>query len=132
MHATPDGPVILVVPAEPSFLRLVRLVVSALAADLGFDFEQVEDLRIAADELVSVLIGATFASSPVSVTLTTDGDVLSLAAIAAAGEETTADLDPLASQIVEAVVESFTVQVTADVVSVGFRSRSPGGAARVA
>lgn len=47
------------VPAEYSYLRVLRLTVSSLAADLAFDIEEIEGARAAVDELASVLIGAT-------------------------------------------------------------------------
>jgi serine/threonine-protein kinase RsbW len=45
------GDVRLVVPASPEYLRLVRLTAAGLASRLGFTFDEVEDLRIAVDEL---------------------------------------------------------------------------------
>ena len=35
----------------PEYLRLVRLTAAGLASRLGFTFDEVEDLRIAVDEL---------------------------------------------------------------------------------
>jgi hypothetical protein len=46
-----DGVVTLEVPAKPRYLRVVRLVASACATDAGFDIDDVEDVRVAADEL---------------------------------------------------------------------------------
>ena len=43
--------VTLEVPADARYLRVVRLVASAYAADAGFDIDDVEDVRVAADEL---------------------------------------------------------------------------------
>ncbi|HET9772294.1 MAG TPA: hypothetical protein VFS16_15475, partial [Acidimicrobiia bacterium] len=47
----------LVVPASPEYLRLVRLTAAGLASRLGFTFDEVEDLRIAVDELCFHLLG---------------------------------------------------------------------------
>lgn len=47
------------VPAEYSYLKVLRLSVSSLAADLHFDIEEVEAARAAVEELSSALIGAT-------------------------------------------------------------------------
>ena len=54
---TRGGDVRLVVPAEPEYLRLVRLTAAGLASRLGFTFDEVEDLRIAVDELCFHLLG---------------------------------------------------------------------------
>lgn len=47
----------LAVPASPEFLRLVRVTGTGLASRMGFTFDEVEDLRLAIDELCFALIG---------------------------------------------------------------------------
>lgn len=47
----------LAVPATPEFVRLARVTAAGLASRLGFTFEQVDDLRLAIDELCYALIG---------------------------------------------------------------------------
>ena len=47
----------LAVPATPEFLRLARVTATGLASRLGFTFDEVEDLRLAIDELCFALIG---------------------------------------------------------------------------
>jgi hypothetical protein len=51
----PDA-VELVVPASSTQLRMCRLVASGVASGAGLDVDLLEDLRIAVDELCSVLI----------------------------------------------------------------------------
>ncbi|MEO7836062.1 MAG: hypothetical protein ABIS21_00290 [Acidimicrobiales bacterium] len=46
------------VPATPEFLRLARVTASGLASRLGFSYDEVEDLRLAIDELCFILIGS--------------------------------------------------------------------------
>ena len=58
-----DGDVRLVVPATPEYLRLVRLTAAGLASRLGFTFDEVEDLRIAVDELCFHLLGGAGATN---------------------------------------------------------------------
>ena len=48
----------LAVPASPEFLRLVRVTGTGLASRIGFTFEEVEDLRLAIDELCFAIIGS--------------------------------------------------------------------------
>jgi hypothetical protein len=50
--------VTLAVPAMPEFLRLARVTAAGLASRLGFSFDEVEDLRLAIDELCYGLTGA--------------------------------------------------------------------------
>lgn len=47
----PSGLVELVFPVASDLLLLARLVVSSVAARSGFDIEEIEDLRLAVDEL---------------------------------------------------------------------------------
>jgi len=45
------------VPAQPKHIRLVRLLAAGLASQLDFSYDEVEDLRIAVDELCFLLVG---------------------------------------------------------------------------
>jgi hypothetical protein len=56
--ATQQDEVRLAVPATPEFLRLARVTATGLASRLGFTFDEVEDLRLAIDELCYSLIGS--------------------------------------------------------------------------
>ena len=48
----------LAVPASPEFLRLARVTAAGLASRIGFSFDEVEDLRLAIDELCYGLTGS--------------------------------------------------------------------------
>jgi anti-sigma regulatory factor (Ser/Thr protein kinase) len=50
--------VLLVLPSTPEFLRLARVTASGLASRMGFTVDDVEDLRLATDELCFALTGA--------------------------------------------------------------------------
>jgi serine/threonine-protein kinase RsbW len=58
----------LAVPAMPEYLRLARVTAAGLASRLGFSFDQVEDLRLAIDELCFSLTGSQGRSGMVHVT----------------------------------------------------------------
>lgn len=47
----------LAVPAAPEYLRLARVTAAGLASRMGFSFDEVEDLRLAIDELCYGLTG---------------------------------------------------------------------------
>ena len=44
-------------PADPEFLRLARVTAMGLASRLSFTIDEIDDLRIAIDELIFGLIG---------------------------------------------------------------------------
>ena len=46
----------LAVPAALEYVRIVRLTASGVASRLGFDVEEIEDLRVAVDELASMVV----------------------------------------------------------------------------
>jgi serine/threonine-protein kinase RsbW len=49
-----------VVPAQARYLRIARLTAAGVATDLDFDLRDIEDLRVAVDEMCAVVIdGAT-------------------------------------------------------------------------
>jgi len=47
----------LTVPATPELLRLARVTASGVASRLGFSYDEVEDLRLAIDELCFAVTG---------------------------------------------------------------------------
>ena len=47
----------LTMPAKPQLLRVARLAAAGLAGRLGFSFDEIEDVKIAVDELCFALVG---------------------------------------------------------------------------
>ena len=108
MTATQAATVRLTVPAQTRFARVARMTTSSLVATWGADIDDVEDLRIAVDELVTALV-------PTS----SDGEI-ALVLVLSAGElhaegSTAADaqpnLDQLTREIVSAVVDELVVEL---------------------
>ena len=108
------GDVRLVVPASPEYLRLVRLTAAGLASRLGFTFDEVEDLRIAVDELCFHLLGDANDDAP-------NGDARTMDLVYSAGADsititgrtglTGAAPEPseLSEQILDALVDEHEV-----------------------
>jgi hypothetical protein len=108
-------PVRLTVPAEPSSVRLARLVAAGIAADAGLSIDDTEDLRIAVSELVALLIEGASATAPDVVIdysrapgeVEVSGQALVAPTAAAVG-------DDLAFGILEVVVDSHDFRVDGD------------------
>jgi serine/threonine-protein kinase RsbW len=54
--ASSDGAVVLVVPADPAYLAVLRTATAGMAARLDLDLDEIEDLRIAVDEACALLL----------------------------------------------------------------------------
>jgi hypothetical protein len=69
--ATEVDQVLLRFPARPEFLRLARLAAADVGSRAGFDYEEIEDLRIAVSELCAMISGD--ADAELSLSFTLDG-----------------------------------------------------------
>lgn len=93
--------VVLTIPAEPSFLRLVRMAASDAGARAGFDFEAIDDLRIGIDELCHRLLADDDAMATITLE-TTDGTVVATGEGSASGVN---DPSEISAAIVAAVTD---------------------------
>jgi hypothetical protein len=60
------GTVTLTIPGHPVYLRLARLAAADTGARAGLSVADLEDLRIAVDELAYALIGAEHSGAPLT------------------------------------------------------------------
>ena len=95
------------VPAIPSSLRLARLTASSLAADLDWSLDDIEDLRIAVDELTAAVIDGA-KDAILELDFVQDGRGL-LVVGACACPTPLGDLDPLARELLDLTTDRFTV-----------------------
>jgi serine/threonine-protein kinase RsbW len=98
--------VTLTFPAAVELVRLARLVASGLAAHAGLSMDDIEDLRIAVDELCALVVQHAGDVADVSLVLdATDGDVVvEVRAPAGAGDAPFA-LDELSRHILDAATD---------------------------
>lgn len=107
---TTDDEVRLAVPATPEYLRLARVTATGLASRLGFTYDEVEDLRLAIDELCFALIGNKGRPGYVSLRYVMTTDALHIE-----GEGAFEDVGPapklsdLSRQILAALVDEYDV-----------------------
>lgn len=98
----------LAVPAQPEYVRLARLTAAGLASRLGFSFDEVEDLRIAVDELCYLLVGPEGRDGSITLTYATDGASLIVEGVGGSGGGP-AEFAELSEQILAAIVDEYDV-----------------------
>jgi anti-sigma regulatory factor (Ser/Thr protein kinase) len=101
----------LTVPATPEYLRLARVTATGLASRLGFTYDQVEDLRLAIDELCFALIGSKGRLGTVSLRYALADDGLEVVGIGLFDDDGTTgpSLNDFSQQILRALVDEYGV-----------------------
>lgn len=105
-----DAHVLVEFPARPEFLRLARLAAADLGSRAGFDYEEIEDLRIAVSELCAMISGGQDAAVSLSFALSADAVRVEGSSPYPAAALLADDLE-LARGLVAAVVDEHDVSV---------------------
>ncbi|MEO5680276.1 MAG: hypothetical protein ABIS47_11475 [Acidimicrobiales bacterium] len=117
-----SGPVELTVPARSEHLRVLRLVTVSVAASLELDIDQLDDLRIAIDDLCSLLIEDAGPEARLHLVLTGRvGRLVATASIKGAGGGAGAPMDPISRLI----LDGLDVEWTKEEQSASFRLVAP-------
>jgi len=95
-------------PALPEYVRLARLTAAGLASRLGFSFDDVEDLRMAVDELCYLLVGPDGRSGDIDLTFALVGSDLVITGAGTVGDGP-AQFAELSEQILAAIVDDYRV-----------------------
>jgi serine/threonine-protein kinase RsbW len=106
------GEVRLEVPASPEFFRITRMMAAGVASRVGFTLDEVEDLRIAIDELCFALIGRGGRPGTLTLQYALADDALTVRGVGAFTDGAASDppvLSPLSAQILRAVVDECEV-----------------------
>ena len=101
------GEVRLEVPAAPEYLRISRIMAAGVASRVGFTLDEVEDLRIAIDEVCFSMVGARGRTGTITLRYLLDADRLVVEGTGrfsdGLGNEPT--VSALSNQILAAVVD---------------------------
>lgn len=112
MKQVDDRSVTISVPNDPSYLRIVRLVVASVAVDLGYDFEEVEDLRIVADEVVYLAMHQAETGGQVRLTTGQENRALTLCVRSTVAEGGVwPEFDPISTQVISALTANVSIGV---------------------
>ncbi len=95
----------LVIPAATRFLHLVRLTAAGAAAEAGLDAEEVEDVKIAVDELCSITIAASVPHDVLTIDFVADRGRLRIVATAPGAGAMA--VDEMGQAILGATVDTF-------------------------
>jgi serine/threonine-protein kinase RsbW len=111
MQATLRGEAVrLALPASPDYVRIVRLTASGIATNLGFDVDELDDLRVAVGELVNLTLEVCKPET-LEVLFTVDGTELRIQGTAPAAEARVIELDSLTRQILDAFLDTYTIEI---------------------
>jgi serine/threonine-protein kinase RsbW len=102
------------IPASPAYVQVVRLVAAGLASRLQFTIDDIEDLKIAVDELSAYLTGAQGREGDLDIQFTVTDDRIEIAGIGilAPGQKIRTDLTDFSRMILDTVVDSATLDST--------------------
>ena len=100
------------IPASPAYLQVVRLIAAGLATRLRFTIDEIEDLKIAVDELSAYLTGAQGREGSLEISFSVHDDKLEIAGAGkfAPGQKVRTDLTELSRMILHTVVDSASLE----------------------
>src|SRR5665213_1675479 len=104
-----DEAVKLSVPASLEYVRIVRLTGSGVASRLGFDVEEIENFRVALDELASMAIDVACGGELEMTFFTTDTE-LRVEGRAPIADGVEVAVESLTAQILKAVIDDYELR----------------------
>ena len=126
LRDTQDGENIvrLSVPAALEYVRIVRLTGSGVASRLGFDVEEIENLRVAIDELASMAIEASDGGM-LDISFRSGENELRIEGRAPAQSGAEVGIDALTGQILKAVIDDYELRTDSGQVCFSCIARRP-------
>jgi serine/threonine-protein kinase RsbW len=102
------------IPAAPAYVQVVRLVAAGLASRLKFTIDDIEDLKIAVDEVCAYLTGAQGREGDLHILFTVTDDRIEIAGtgLLSPGQKIRTDLTEFSRMILDTVVDSATLDST--------------------
>ncbi len=91
-------------PARPDYILAVRLAVSAVAERVGFDIEDIEDLKVASAEACTLLLSA--GARQIDISLTVQSGLELLFEAQGGSPEEALESDGLSQYLLDALVDT--------------------------
>ena len=100
------------IPASPVYLQVIRLVASGLASRLKFTIDEIEDLKMAVDEMAAYFTGTNGRDGTLEVRFEIQEGCLEItgAGTFAPGEKVRTDLTDFSRMILETVTDSASLE----------------------
>jgi len=120
----------LTMPAVPQLLRVARLTAAGLAGRLGFNFDEIEDVKIAVDELCFALVGTKGRDGDLTVTYRLLDGALEIEGrgdFGSSGSDAVPAASELSAQILAAVVDEHELTREGNELRFRLRKRRVGG-----
>lgn len=95
----------LTIPASPEFVRIARVTATGLASRAGFSIDEVEDLRLAIDELCFTLVGTKGREGRLVLFYRLEDKELEIQGLLEGGGEVTPRISEWSDQILDALVD---------------------------
>ena len=102
------------VPASPEYLRVARMMTAGVASRLDFTYDEVEDLRIAIDELCFSLVGRNGRPGTIALRYTMLPEGVEIVGTGHFDDHVDEEprLSPLSTQILDALADSCQVSAS--------------------
>lgn len=100
------------IPASPEYVKIVRLVAAGLAVRLRFTIEDIDDLKIAVDELSSYLTGTQGRDGTIQVLFSVGEDRIEIsgAGLFSPGQKVRSELTQFSQMILETVADEASLE----------------------
>ena len=109
--------VTIIVSAANDSIQFARLNTTAVAGRIGFEYDAIEDVRIAVSELCGTVIACADTNSELRIDVTGDGARLAVTGKVALAEGQSLERDDLSDQVLAVVTDDYGYDVSGAVVS---------------
>jgi serine/threonine-protein kinase RsbW len=100
----------LTIPAAARYLRIARLTVAGLAGDLGYSVDDIEDLRVAVDELSASIIDGTPPGTDLEITYREVDGGMVIDGSCAAPDERAPVLHAVARELLDMLTDGYSIE----------------------
>ena len=100
------------IPASPAYIGVVRLVAAGLATRLRFTIDEIEDLKIAVDELSAYLTGSQGREGDLQLTFTISEQSIEIRGegLLSPGQKVRTELTEFSRMILDTVVDTASLE----------------------